>query len=140
MSLTAEQPKTRKAKAAPVETLGSLIDKLWAQREAKRIAEAEVKKIEALIEPLEIAVMERLDEQGLDKANGRAASVSMSTNTIANVEDWDAFWAYIIKNKYTQMLQKRVSDPAYRELLEMGKNIPGVKPFSKRRLNLRTSA
>lgn len=138
-STTTERP-VKKTKAAPVETLGSLIDKLWAQREAKRVAEAEVKKIEALIEPLEVAVMERLDEQGLDKANGRAASVSMSTNTIANVEDWEAFWAYIIKNKYTQMLQKRVSDPAYRELLEMGKNIPGVKPFSKRRLNLRTSS
>ena len=123
-----------------VKPLGNIIDALWEKREAKRAAEAKVTAIQSELDELEAEVIERLDAEGLDKANGKNAAVSTSTNIIAQVEDWEVFWAYIIKNKYTQMLQKRVSDPAYRELLEMGKNVPGVKPFSKRRLNLRTSS
>jgi hypothetical protein len=133
--MTAVKERTTRAVS-----LGSLIDNLWEKREAKRAAEAKVTAIQSEIDDLEVKVMERLDSEGLDKANGKNASVSTTTNIIAQVEDWEAFWAFIIKNKYTQLLQKRASDPAYRELLEMGKNVPGVKPFSKRRLNLRTSS
>lgn len=132
--------KARKSKTPPPETLGSMIDKLWSQREVKRELEAQVEDISAAIKLTEAAVLERLDEQGLEKANGSKAAISISTNIVADVEDWEAFWDYIIKNKYTHLIQKRVSDPAYRELLNMGKNISGVKPFSKRRLNLRTSS
>ena len=82
--------------------------------------------------------MERLEAEGLDKASGSKATVSISANTVANVEDWDSFWSYIIKNKYTHLLQRRVSDPAYRELLEQGKRVPGVQPFVKRTLNVRS--
>jgi hypothetical protein len=128
---------TTKVKARPAST-GALIDQLWAAREEKRSLEAEVKKVEATIDGLQKDLMERLEAEGLDKATGSKASISISTNTVADVQDWDAFWAYIIKNKYTHMLQRRVSDPAYRELLEAGKKVPGVQPFIKRTLNLRT--
>jgi hypothetical protein len=39
---------------------------------------------------------------------------------------------------YFHLLQKRVSEPAYRELLEKGKKVPGVQPFTARKLNLRS--
>jgi len=126
-----------KVKARPAST-GALIDQLWAAREEKRTLEAQVKEVEATIDDLQKNLMERLEAEGLDKATGTKGSVSISTNTVAAVEDWDAFWAYIIKNKYTHLLQRRVSDPAYRELLEAGKKVPGVQPFMKRTLNLRT--
>lgn len=119
--------------------LGTLIDNLFDKREKKRAAEAVVKVIEAEAEVIEAQILERLNQEGLDKANGRKASVSVSENVVASVEDWEPLWAFIIKGKHTQLLQKRVSDPAYRELLEMGKIVPGVKPFTKKRLNLRVT-
>lgn len=119
-------------------SLGAVIDQIWAAREEKRRLEAEVGEIEAKISELEQQLIERLDAEGLDRATGSKATVSVSTNTVANVTDWDAFWQFILKNKYTHLLQRRVSDPAYRELLEQGKKVPGVEPFLKRRLNVRS--
>jgi hypothetical protein len=117
---------------------GALIDQYWAAREEKRRLNELLKDVEAKITDIETALMARLDDEGMVKATGTKASVSISTNTVADVEDWDAFWGFILKNKYTHLLQRRVSDPAYRELLEAGKKVPGVQPFTKRTLNLRT--
>lgn len=128
---------TTKLKTKPA-SLGAVIDQIWAAREEKRRLEAEVGEIEAKISELEQQLIERLDAEGLDRATGSKATVSVSTNTVANVTDWDAFWQFILKNKYTHLLQRRVSDPAYRELLEQGKKVPGVEPFLKRRLNVRS--
>lgn len=121
-------------------SVGAVIDQIWAVREEKRRLESQVKEVAAKIEELESALMERLETEGLEKASGTKASVSVGTSVVADVQDWDSFWAYIIKNKYTHLLQRRVSEPAYRELLDAGKKVPGVQPFTKRKLNVRTVA
>jgi hypothetical protein len=125
-------------KRAP--TVGASIDQLWTVREKKRVLESQLKVIEAEIEVLQDSVMTGLEAQGLDKGTGSKASVSISSSVVADVQDWEAFWAYILKNKYTHLLQRRVSEPAYRELLEAGKRVAGVMPFNKKRLTLRTLA
>lgn len=127
-----------KAKTAPPPTMGALIDSIWASREEKRRLDAQVKETETTIAELQTQLMERMEAEGTDKAQGSKASVTISKNVVANVEDWDAFWAYVIKKKYTHLLQRRVSDPAYRELLEAGQNVPGVEPFTKRALTVRS--
>ena len=129
---------TKAATKTRAPTVGALIDQIWAAREEKRRLESQVKEVETTIAALQEQIMERLEAEGLDKASGSKATVSISANTVANVEDWDSFWSYIIKNKYTHLLQRRVSDPAYRELLEQGKRVPGVQPFVKRTLNVRS--
>lgn len=125
------------AKARP-KPLGALVDQLWSEREAKRTQEAEIKVIESRITALEVELLERLEAEGLDALKGSKASISIGSSISANVEDWDAFHVYIGKNKFWHLLQRRVSDPAYRELLDMGKKVPGVQPFTKKRLNIRS--
>ena len=73
----------------------------------------------------------------VERLTGKAASVSISTSTVANVEDWDAFLAWIYKTKNGHLLQRRVSDPAWREMVEIKGVVPGTQPFTKKRLNLR---
>lgn len=128
--------KTPSAKNPP--SVGALIDQLWASREEKRRIEEQAKEVEAAIKDLEATVMERLGAEGLEKATGSKATVSISTAVVADVQDWDALWPYIAKNKFFHLIQRRVSDPAYRELIEMGKKVPGVQPFTKHKLNLRS--
>lgn len=118
--------------------LGTLVDNLWAAREEKRALEAEMKVIEDRIEAQTLELMERMEKEGIDKMAGTKASLSIGAAITANVTDWDAFGAYIIKQKYLHLLQRRVSDPAFRELLESGKKMPGVEPFVKKRLNVRS--
>ena len=118
--------------------LGTLVDDLWQERERKRAAEAHVKTIDEVIEALQLELMERMEKEGLAQVKGASASISIGAAVTANVTDWDAFGAYIIKNKLLHVLQRRVSDPAYRELLEAGKKVPGTEAFVKKRLNIRS--
>lgn len=127
-----------KAKTVNAPTMGALIDSIWAAREEKRRLESEAKEVSAKIDELQQQLMERMEAEGTDKAQGSKAGVSISKNVVADVKDWDAFWPYVAKNKFFHLIQRRVSDPAYRELLEAGKNVPGVEPFTKRTLNVRS--
>jgi len=121
-------------------TLGSVIDDMWKLREEKRVSEAATKKIDEKISAQEEILFERLAAEGLKKADGTKASVSITEATVASVNDWDALWAYAAKNKYFHLFQKRVSDPAWRELMEKnkGKGVPGTEAFTKKKLNLRS--
>jgi hypothetical protein len=119
-------------------TLGASIDALWALREKKREAAAKLTLLEGEIKTLEDALLVRLDSQETVRSEGKHASVSITTSVVAHVEDWTAFHAYIKRMGYFHLLQKRVSEPAYRELLEKGKKVPGVQPFTARKLNLRS--
>ena len=130
--------KTVAKVTARMSTMGSTIDSLWAKREEKREAEAKIKVIESEIAVIEESLMERMDKEETAKSQGTKASVSITQAVVANVEDWAAFHAYVAKNKYFHLLQKRVSDPAVRELWDAGKKIPGVQPFTKRKLNIRS--
>ncbi len=144
-----EKPRARTAKKAPVVavmTLGEATDKLWALREEKRKADAEVKRLELAIKGdqekeiigMEGIVIALLDSQGTRKAEGKHASVSITEVVVGNVTDWEALWPWIAKNKFFHLVQKRVSDPGMRELWALGKEIPGAQPFTKRNLSLRS--
>lgn len=133
-------PTTAKTTKAPTTLLkGTTVDKLVGLRNKKRDLEASVKSLEGQIEELQSQLLEEMETAGVDKFSGKLGTVSISTNVVANVEDWDALYPYIAKNKLWHLLQRRVSDPAYRELLDAGKKVPGVQPFSKKRLNLRAA-
>ena len=134
----ASPTKTAAKKAAKGATVGSMIDEMWLLREQKRALESEVKVIEKNIAALQEQLLGKMDAEGIKASTGRAASASVTEVITANVEDWDAFWAYIAKNKYFHLVQRRASDPGARELWEQGKKIPGVVPFKKTNLNLRS--
>lgn len=118
--------------------VGSAIDKLNALREDKRAHEAQIKLIEEQYTNLEERLMEKMGREDIDKATGKTASVSVTSTVNGNVTDWAKVEAYIIKNKYLHFFQRRLSDPALREVWKSGKKIPGVDQFVQKRLNLRS--
>lgn len=128
-----------KAKAAPAKkpSLGLQIDALFKLRERLREIQALEKDQMELITAAETVLMETMEREGVDKSTGKFATVSIGSSVTGNVVDWDAFGAYILKNKYLHLLQRRVSDPAIRELFESKGSVPGVEPFTKKRINLR---
>ena len=144
MSEVLDKPRTRKQAVAAVTerinptTLGAATDKMWKLREEKRVLEAQIKTIETSMKELEGTVFKLLDAQDTRKAEGKSASVSITESVVANVENWDAFWPWLAKTKNFHLVQKRVSDPGMRELWALGKVVPGVQPFTKRTLALRS--
>ena len=130
-----------KAAVIPIDrpkALGLMIDEIWAQREVKRNLEVKVKDVEAIIAKSETKLMERLDAEGLDKSSGKSASVSISSNVVGTITNWDEFMKYVAKTKQFHLVQKRCSDLAIRELFEKKGNVPGIEPFTKRKVNIRT--
>lgn len=134
MPTATESPKAKKAAKL---TPGAMIDKMWELREKKRALEASIKDLDGQIADVESQLMEDMEANGVDKMTGKAASVSISSTVVANVEDWDKFLAFIYKTKSGHLLQRRVSDPAWREMSEIKGVVPGTQPFTKKRLNLR---
>ena len=121
--------------------LGKLIDAITDNREKQRKLNDQLKALKEEYEALEETIKQRLDTEGMDKATGKKATVSISKVIVANVVDWDKFYALIKRKGYFHLLQRRVSDPAFRELLEMNGEAfmekHGVEPFTKVNLNLR---
>lgn len=134
-----KQKATAKAvKQRLVGTIGSTIDEIWELREKKKDLEAKAAVIETEIKAMEEKLMERMENDGVDKCTGKKATVSISSSIVGNVTDWDTLWAYVYKNKAGHLLQKRLSDASVRELFELKGKVPGVEPFTKKRLNVRT--
>jgi hypothetical protein len=119
-------------------TIGGLSDAIWALREDKRALDEQVAVIEAKIGALSEQLMEKLDAEGTEKGAGKHCSVSITSNVVGNVTDWNALNAYVKKTGYFHLYQRRLSDPAIRELFETKGSIPGVEPFTKRKLNIRS--
>ena len=142
-----------KTKAPPAPNVGALIDQMWAEREEKRKYEALADEASKRASALEEQIIEQMDAQGLTKSTGSKATVSFTYGVSADVqgeEGWNKFYAYIKKTGYFHLLHRRIADAAYKELLvslngggevdvlKAKKQIPGLSPFLKKRVNLRT--
>lgn len=119
--------------------IGSLVSRLKSKRDEIRAADEVVKGYKEEYNTLQMELLDVMKEVGVDKVSNDVATVSIKKTQVAQVIDWEKFYRYIHKNKAFFMLQKRVSDVAYRETLEDRKNrpIPGVESFTKVALNLR---
>lgn len=120
------------------QTIGSLIDALHAKKLEVKAALAEMNRLIEEADRLELQIIDRLDAEESATGSGKRAAATVNESVVPQVQDWDALYAYIHENKYYHLLQRRPSSPGCRELFEQQKQIPGVVPFTKRTLNLRS--
>lgn len=120
-------------------TIGAKIDALHGVREQKRQLEEQLKLVSERLESMELELMSQMDAEQVTKSTGNKATVSITSSTRPSVEDWNLFYAYMHKNKYYHLLERRPSVAGCRELFEQNKSIPGVVPFTQRRLHIRST-
>ena len=99
---------------------------------------AQLKEINRTKEELDYQLLTKLDEQGLSRTANGNASVSINQDTVPEVVDWDAFYAYVKATDDFSLLQRRVSSTAYKELRKLGEEVPGLQPREIRRINFRS--
>lgn len=121
--------------------IGEHIDDLVEQREKMRTIQKNLDELKSIYERDIIQILEMLDEQGLPKASGKIGTISVKETTVAHVIDWDKVYNYILRSKNFHLMQRRISDGAFREQLNLrkGKRIPGIESFVKRGINLRNT-
>lgn len=114
--------------------LSAQIDALYELHQQRKISEAQTEAIKEKIREAEAELLSRMDSEGLTKSSGQTSRVSINTTIVPSVTDWDAFYKFIGRHKYYHLLERRPSVSGCRELFETKGKIPGVLPFTKRRV------
>lgn len=119
-------------------TLNSLISQLGEYRTEKKRLEYEAREIGKRITAMEYEIMDVMDNQQITESKNIAGQkVTLGEAVYPQVEDWDAFHTWILENHYLHFLEKRAAVLAYREALGQGIAVPGVLPFTKRKITFR---
>jgi len=117
--------------------IGTLIDKMFELRENKRNLASQIKDIDTEMGELELILLDKMNEQGTTQIRSPLATATVSQQVVGHVENWDALYQHINENDAFYLLERRLANAAYRELLQMGDELPGVKPFTKHSISLR---
>lgn len=56
---------------------------------------------------------------------------TLTENRVTSITDWPKFINYVIRNKATDLLQRRISSVAWRDRTEDGARVPGIDVFHK---------
>jgi hypothetical protein len=118
-------------------TTGSLVKRMVEVRDERRKISARDKELVEEWRSLEMEMLTRLDEQGMEKASTADGTASISETVLPQVVDWDAFYAYMIEQDSLHLLQRRPAAAAFREMNDSGQTIPGVEAYTKREIGLR---
>ena len=97
--------------------------------------EKELKQVQNALEAEIAADMER---QGLTQTGNDACTSSLKTEVVPTVEDWDVLHQHISDTGRFELLQKRMSATAYRELIAMEPSVPGVRSTELTKVNYRS--
>lgn len=118
--------------------INELIEARAKVKDAMAGLNSELKELRQTQDDLDYKLMTQLDEQGLSRTANDKASVSINSDTVPDVTDWDALYEHINSTKDYSLLQRRVSSTAYKELLKLGEGVPGLQPREIRRINFRS--
>lgn len=118
--------------------IGEKINQIWQLREQHRKLTADDKDVKAGIAELERDIINELESQGLFTTHADKAMVTLTEMDVPSITDWDTFLDWVKETESWYMLSKSVSASAYREALASGINPPGIEPFTKKSLSIRT--
>ena len=122
----------------PVRTIDELIDRKKSIKTQMEKLNSELKGLREQENDIDLQLLKKLDSEGLKKTANEVASVSIKEETVPDVHDWDALYEHIKQTGDFSLIQRRVSSTAYRELLKLGENVPGLQPREIRRINFRS--
>ncbi len=107
---------------------------LAKNKKALKDHEAKAKPLEDTRKELEREFLEAVEAQGDTMrlvALKDGVKVSKEIAVVPQVEDWDAFYAFIRRKSLFHFLERRPSVTACREVWDSHKKIPGVAQFER---------
>jgi hypothetical protein len=109
---------------------------MYSLKQEKSEIDKTSKEIKSRIDDLEAQLLQRLNDEETDTSSGRTATARRTELTLPIIEDWEEFEAYIKENDAIYMLGRRPSAAAFREILQQGEEVPGLRPFTKTSISL----
>ena len=124
-----------------MENIPNLDDKmnmLNDTRQQLKTLQAQEKTLKDTQNYLEAEIAADMAKQGLTQTGNDVCTISLKTETVPTVEDWDVLHQHISDTGRFELLQKRMSATAYRELLAMAQAVPGVRSTELTKVNFRS--
>jgi len=118
-------------------TLHDLIVQLGDLRTQKKALEYEANQIGRSIELVERDLIMVMDAQHITESKSAAGKVTVGEAVYPQVQNWDEFHQWILENGYLHFLERRAAVLAYREALGQNIPVPGVLPFTKRKITFK---
>ena len=87
---------------------------------------------------LESRLVAVMDDQGIERTANDRATISVKTETMPSAEDWDQIYRHILATEQFELLHRRLSAQAFREILALGQTVPGVRSTDVVRINYRS--
>lgn len=117
---------------------GDIVRRMREVRDERRRISERDKELVTEWRDLESKLLLRLDDQDMEKATVTGVgTASITTKTLPQVVDWDAFYAYMQENDALYLLQRRVATSAWNELRNSNVAVPGIEAYEQRSISLR---
>lgn len=126
-SVIAFAPKEDTKPTLVPKAIGAAADRMYEVRQARYQMQKVVDRLQSEETALAEYLIRNVPKSEASGVAGRLARATINKKTKPRVVDWDKLWTYILKNKATDMLQRRVSDEAIQSRWEAKKQVPGVE-------------
>lgn len=111
-------------------TLGGCADRLYKLRAESAALKKKLEAVQDETQVIKTYLIDHLPKSEADGITGRFANATVHKKVVGQVKDWPKFYKHVLKTKDFSLMQKRLSDAAFKEHHEEGLKIPGVKPFT----------
>lgn len=128
--------KTKPKKIIVPKTIGACADRLYKIKDEMSKLNKMVEELDKERKTIQEHVINTLPKSNATGVSGKLANVSVRNVDIPQVKDWDKFYEFVRKSKRTDLLQRRLSEGAISEILDAGKKVPGVEPFTVVKISL----
>ena len=118
--------------------LDDKMNMLAATRAKLKVLLEQEKDLKQVQNALEAEIAADMERQGLTQTGNDVCTISLKTETVPTVEDWDVLHQHISDTGRFELLQKRMSATAYRELIAMEPSVPGVRSTELTKVNYRS--
>ena len=119
-------------------TLDDKMNMLADTRAKLKVLLEQEKELKQVQNALEAEIGADMERQGLTQTGNDVCTISLKTETVPTVEDWDVLHQHISDTGRFELLQKRMSATAYRELIAMEPSVPGVRSTELTKVNYRS--
>jgi hypothetical protein len=110
-------------------SIGLCADQYHEVRELRLSMQKVVDEVKARETEIREHIINNLSKSSDTGAAGKRYRAQIVKKAVPQLRDWDSFVKFVSHNKRWDLLQKRLSDTAVKDLWDGGVNVPGVERF-----------
>lgn len=118
-------------KAATSPGLARRCDEIKGLRRKLEVHEAKVAPLRKQLTALEEKLLEAMLQSKTEAVKGKLGHASVVRMLVPTIEDQQAFERYVAKKKAFDLYQRRLNSAAWRDRIDAGEQVPGVKGFQR---------